>query len=181
MLLRDPLGYLLSFYNYRWTRFEQGYGPRPPEFAAWYAAQRRNPISRFLLNRFFEWGVPAIYGLSSTARLSWLETRLADFHFVGSYRRAGEMIAGVSRELGVPEAVEDRNVTRSPKLAPQEIPDALRARIVRDNALDAVLFERWKERGWKGAPSDPAPALSSFDQPRYVVGDISSVIARKLS
>ncbi|MEM9736329.1 MAG: hypothetical protein AAF908_06965, partial [Pseudomonadota bacterium] len=54
VLLRAPLGFFLSFYNYRWTRFEEGWGPEPPSFARWYFAQRRNPISRFLLNRYFE-------------------------------------------------------------------------------------------------------------------------------
>ncbi len=75
--------------------------PKPPGFASWYLAQRRNPISRFILNHYYEQGIPVLYRLSSRDRLAWLEERFREFWFVGSYRRADEMIAGISRELGV--------------------------------------------------------------------------------
>lgn len=182
VLLRDPASYLLSFYNYRWSRFEQGRGGRPPEFAAWYRAQRRNPISRFLLNRYFGQGVPALYRLSSSARLAWLEARLARFHFVGSYRRADEMVAGISREMGLPEVVESRNVTPSRRLAAADLPAGLARRIEADNALDQALWERWRDRGWtRGAPPlPPPPALPRADQARYVAGDAASGVLKKI-
>lgn len=180
VLLRDPAGYLLSFYNYRWTRFEQGWGTRPPEFATWYRAQRRNPITRFLLNRYFGWGVPALYRLSSAARLEWLEARLARFHFVGSYRRADEMVAGISHDMGLPERVEHQNVTASRRLSAAELPADVQSRIAADNALDQVLWERWKDRGWRQEALPGAPALPRADQPRYVAGDIASGVLKKL-
>ncbi len=187
VLLREPLGYLLSFYNYHWTRFDEGWGARPPAFGTWYRAQRRNPVSRFLLNRYFEQGVPALYRLSSAGRLAWLEARLARFHFVGSHERADEMIAGISRELGVPEAVEHRNVTPARRLRPGDLPSGLAARIAAENALDQTLWERWRDRGWAGAPWEgavrgpaAAPPLPRADQPRYVAGDIGSGILKKL-
>lgn len=180
VLLRDPASYLLSFYNYRWTRFEQGWGGRPPEFGTWYRAQRRNPISRFLLNRYFGQGVPALYRLSSGARLAWLETRLARFHFVGSYRRANEMVAGVSRELGLPEAVDSRNVTPSRRLTGADLPPALMRRIEAENALDQALWERWKDRGWTQEPLPPPPALPRADQARYLAGDAASGLLKKI-
>lgn len=180
VLLRDPVGFLLSFYNYRWVRFDRGLGARPPEFAAWYRAQRRNPISRFLLNRYFEQGVPALYRLSSAGRLAWLEARLARFHFVGSYRRADEMIAGISRELGLPEVVEHRNVTPRRRLDAGDLPAGMAARIAAENALDQALWERWRDRGWTQAPLPPPPALSGADQGRYLAGDAASGIRKKL-
>ena len=180
VLLRDPVGYLLSFYNYRWTRFDEGWGGRPPGFETWYRAQRRNPISRFLLNRYFGQGVPALYRLSSAARLAWLEARLARFHFVGGHGRADEMIAGISRELGVPAAVEHRNVTPQRRLTAGELPPGVVARIEAENALDRALWERWKDRGWAQAALPPAPGLPRADQPRYVAGDIGSGILKKI-
>lgn len=182
VLLRDPLGYFLSFYNYRWTRYAQGFEGRPPAFAAWYAAQRRNPISRFLLNRYFEIGVPALYRLSSAGRLDWLEARLARFRFVGGHERADAMIARVSHELGVPETVARRNVTEEKVLTAEGLGEAMRARILADNALDAALHARWTERGWRdGArgPAETATGQARFDQLRYLLGDIASGLGKK--
>ena len=179
VLLRDPLGYFLSFYNYRWARFDEGWTTEPPGFETWYRGQRRNPITRFLLNRYFDQAVPALYRLSSAARLRFMEDRLARFHFVGSYRRADEMIGGISRELGIPEEVDHQNITPSRKLSAGDLPDALRRRIEADNALDQALFERWADRGWEGRPAGPAPSLSGIDQGRYLLGDAVSGILKK--
>ena len=180
VLLRDPLGYFLSFYNYRWARFREGLEPRPPGFGLWYAAQRRNPISRFMLNRYFEQGIPALYRLSSAARLDWLEARLARFHFVGGVARADELIAGVSRDLALPENVARENVTRTPELAREAVPERLAARIAADNALDAALFARWSDRGWRGAPESAAGGQARLDHLRYLAGDALSGVAKKL-
>jgi len=182
VLLRDPVGYFLSFYNYRWARHRAGFESRPPGFALWYAAQRRNPISRFLLNRYFEQGIPALYRLSSRARLAWLETRLERFLFVGGVERADELIAHISRELGVDQDVARENVTAAPHLPRSEMPGRLVARILADNALDAALHERWRDRGWRDWPgSRPAVAQPArFDHLRYVGGDALSAIAKKL-
>ncbi|MEM1277665.1 MAG: hypothetical protein AAGH74_14150 [Pseudomonadota bacterium] len=174
VLLRDPIGYFLSFYNYRWTRFGDGFGTEPPSFEIWYSRQRLNPISRFLLMRYFEQGVPVLYRLSSADRFAWLEERLAQFHFVASFRRADEMIAGISRELGLPESTKPRNVTPKKHLKTEDLPPKLRDRILRENAVDLALFERWAERGWSGKPSAPTPRLPRFDQGRYVLGDIAT-------
>jgi len=180
VLLRAPLGYFLSFYNYRWTRHARGFEPEPPSFPRWYAAQRQNPISRFLLNRYFEWGIPAIYRLSSAGRLAWLEDRFAGFHFVGSYTRARELIAGVSHELGITEQTEDRNVTRTPRLRSEDVPERLRQRIAEENRLDQALYERWADRGWQGRPAGPAPRLPQADHPRYLAGDLGSSVMKKV-
>lgn len=183
VLLRDPLGYTLSLYNYRWTWHRRMDGPRPPDFARWYAAQRRNPISRFLLSRYFEQGVPALYRLSSVGRLEWLEARLSRFLFVGGYRRAAEMIGGISARLGVDGTVESRNVTETPVATAESLGADWCARIRADNAVDAALFERWKDRGWR-ADAAPLPAwpgaLARADQIALAASDLRSGIAKKL-
>ncbi|MEM0923544.1 MAG: hypothetical protein AAGI13_10895 [Pseudomonadota bacterium] len=179
VLLRDPLGYFLSFYNYRWARHAAG-DAKPPDFSLWYRTQRRNPITRFLLNRYFEHGIPALYRFSSQGRLAWLEQRLAQFHFVGSYRYTGEMIAGISRELGLPEEAERANVTPVRHLTADQIPEPLRLQILEENAADQALYDRWAERLWQGAPKNPPPSLPSLDQPRYALADSLGGIAKKL-
>lgn len=173
VLLRDPVGFHLSLYNYRWTRHWQGLAPEPPEFAEWYGLQRRNPIARFLLTRYFEQGIPAVYRLSSAGRLAWLEARLERFWFVGGLHRTGELIAAVARDLGVAEEAADRNVTETKKLTPESLGAEWCARIAADHALDATLHARWKDRGFEGAPTEPPPPLHGRDHARYVLGDLA--------
>ena len=129
----------------------------------------------------------ALMGLFGPIRASghlsvyaFLEERLARFHFVGSYRRADEMIGGISRELGIPDAVDHRNVTPARKLSAGDLPREMRSRIEADNALDMALYERWGDRGWQGAPDTAAPALSSADHGRYLAGDAVSGVLKKL-
>ena len=177
VLLRDPVGYHLSLYNYRVMRHRAGTGPKPPGFAAWYRAQRRNPISRFILNHYFEQGIPALYRLSSRDRLAWLEQRFRDFWFVGSYRRADEMIAGISRELGVTGEVERRNTGSADAVTEATLDQRMRTRIVTENAVDQALWDRWAERGWKADtrnPVAPPPTLPGNDQLRYLRSDIAT-------
>jgi len=184
VLLRDPVSHLVSIFNLRWRTYEAGSGPNPGSFAHWYARQRRNQISRFLLNRYFEQGIPAMYRLSSAARLAYLERRLARFRFVGAHTRADEMIGAVSAELGIPDRAERFATTRQPKLAPGAVGEAMAARIRRENRLDQVLYERWADRGWQpGATAEatalrPAPSLPRADHLRYVLGDIRSGLAK---
>lgn len=180
VLIRDPLGFLLSFYNYRWTRFNEGWGSEPPPFQRWYLGQRRNPVTRFLLNRYFDQAVPALYRLSSADRLAFLEDRLSRFHFVGSYRMADEMIGGISAELGLPTTVDARNVTPDRKLTKADLSPALQSRIERDNALDQALFDRWADRGWTPGGLPAPPSLSGSDHVRYAVGDAISGVLKKL-
>ncbi|MEM9060584.1 MAG: hypothetical protein AAGD13_08990 [Pseudomonadota bacterium] len=180
VLLRDPVGYFLSFYNYRWTRFNEGWGGEPPSFERWYAAQRRNPISRFLLTRYFDQAIPALYRLSSADRLAFLEARLQGFHFVGGYRRADEMVGRISEALGIPTEVAAQNVTPQRKLIAADLPVEMRRRIETENVLDQVLFERWAERGWEELTPPGAPDLPRTDRVRYLAGDISTGLLKKL-
>ena len=183
VLIREPLGFLLSFYNYRVQRHADGHDTAPPSFEAWYRVQRRNQITRFILNRYFGQGVPELYLRSSAARLDWLEEKLAGFWFVGGHHRAGEMIAGISRDLGIPEVVEDRNVTRSKRVRAADLPKALSDRIAGENALDQALYDRWCDRGWRAdAPrlTTPPPALPRHDQPATLLRETVSSIAKRL-
>ncbi len=182
VLLRAPEGFFLSFWNYRMSRHRENGERPPPDFPLWYAAQRRNPITRFLMNRYFGFGVPALYRFSTAGRFAWLEERLSRFWFVGGVRHASAMIAGISRELGVPEKTRDRNVGRNKALSAEDLDPALRERIAHENAADQALFDRWGERLWRGGPEPdaPPPALPQFDQPAQVMRDSLGGILKKL-
>ena len=181
VLLRDPVGYHLSLYNYRLMRHRAGTGPKPPGFAAWYLAQRRNPISRFILNHYFEQGIPALYRLSSRDRLAWLEARFRYFWFVGGYRRADELIAGISREMGVAEQAERRNTGAVHEMTEAALDTRMLERIVTENAVDQALWDRWAARRWKADghnPVEPPPALPGNDRLRYLGSDIATLFWR---
>lgn len=181
LLLREPVSQLVSLYNHRWAQHRAGTGPRPPGFPAWLHAQRRNPVSRFLVSHYFERRVPALYTLSSRARLEFLEARLRGFRFVADRARADELIAVISRELGLPERAERRNVTEAPVLTEADLDPALVARIRAANALDLAMWERWKDRGWKADGHDPAsppPPLPGNDRLRHLAGDAVTTLRR---
>lgn len=180
VLIRDPVSFMLSLYNYRWTRFEEGWGDQPPPFERWYRSQRRNPVSRFLLVRYFDQGVPALYRLSSSARLAFLEQRLAQFHFVGSWRRTDEMIGRISASIGIPGETPARNVSTARRMTAADLSIAMRQRIERENALDQALFDRWADRGWAGAPDGPPPSLPSDDRLSTLIGDTGIALRKKL-
>lgn len=179
VLIRDPVSFFRSLYGYRHVRQARDGGRVPAPFEQWYATQRRNPVSRFLLSRYFEQGVPAIYRLSSAARLAFLEERLAHFHFVGSWRHANELIAGISETLSVPGTVAAQNVT--PRRGDDPITPQLSKRILTENALDQALFERWKDRRWSGAPTAPPPPLPRTDQIGVLGRELVTSIAKKLT
>ncbi len=185
VLLRDPVSYLVSFYNYRWARHEERGQPAPGEFDAWRGTQRRNPIARFLLHRFFEVGYPGIYRLSTRARFLYLEAAFQGFHFVGGYRRCDEALAGISEELGVDPVVASENVGHVKRLSVSDLSEAQTTAILKENAADALLFERWKDRGFDRAANPPEPEVAArflpgADLAANLAADAESAVRRKL-
>ena len=159
-------------------RHDQGWGPATTQFEHWYRGQRRNPISRFLLTRYFEQGVPILYRMSTADRLVFLEDRLARFHFVGSWRRTDEMIAGISADLGIERASPAHNVTKT--RAEDPITPSMADRILAENALDQTLFDRWHDRGWLGAPQTNAPGLATNDRMATLGRDLLQSVRKKI-
>lgn len=171
VLLRDPVGWFVSMYNFRVARQRAGIGPVVAPFEQWYRAERRNPITRFLLYRYFGEGVPWLYRLSSRAQLRVLERKLARFWFVGAYRDVDELTGRIAAELGIPGSPERRNTDSVRAVTVDGLPDGLRARIVAENPVDALLYARWKERKFD-ASANPPPLereLPDADQPRILL------------
>ncbi|MEM1162200.1 MAG: hypothetical protein AAGJ28_14790 [Pseudomonadota bacterium] len=166
VLLRDPVGYFVSMYNFRLWRHRTGQGPPLPPFAAWYWAERRNPMTRFLLHRYFEQGVPGLYRLSSREKIRWLENRLRDFWFVGCYTRVDELANRVADELGVSGGPKPRNVDKVRAVRVSDLPRWLINEITEENAADGLLYRRWRNRGFDLSlnPSPLTGELPAADQ-----------------
>ena len=175
VVLRDPVDWHISMYNYRIKRA----GEEAPDFSAWYGTIRRNPISRFLLNRYFGFGVPELYRLSSAGRLRWLESRLSRFAFVGGLHLTDDLIDGVAAATGVPGRAKAQNTIPEKRMTADDLAPEVLNRVRHDNVLDQALFDRWKDRGWKPATLPPAPTLPRFDQLAALGSDIRSALMRK--
>ncbi len=181
VLLREPVAFHVALFN---ERFRQGCITRadPAAFARWYERQRRNPVSRFLLWRYFERRLPALYALSSAARLGFLDARLARFWFVGDIALADRLVMAICRDLGLPAVRPERhNVSPSEALRPAMLPAGLVARIRADNRLDLALWQRWRGRGLgeRGMePADPAPALPRRDHLALALDDLRALAWR---
>lgn len=183
LLLREPVGWYLSFYNYRIGRHLDRGERRPPAFPLWYRAQRRNPVARFLLTRYFGVGYPRILGLSSRAQFRFLCDALARFHFVGDIGHAGEMVAEASAALGLPGDLRTENVGKVREATRESIGPAMVARIAAENAVDAALHRLWGGRRFgPGAPEGvaaAAAALPAGDQLTYVAADLVGTFLKK--
>jgi hypothetical protein len=185
LLLREPVGWFLSFYNYRIGRHRERGERHPGSFADWYRTQPRNPVARFLLGRYFGVGYPAIFGLSSRGQLARLNRELARFHFVGDIAATGRLVAHVSAELGVPGTVRSENVGAVKEATRESIGPAMAARLLAENAVDAALHRLWSGREFgPGAPPGCAAAeaaLPPADHLGYLVDDAVSSARRRLS
>ncbi|HEU0221030.1 MAG TPA: hypothetical protein VFR34_02320 [Paracoccaceae bacterium] len=183
VLLREPVGWYLSFYNYRVERHLRRGERHPPPFPRWYRSQRKNPVARFLLTRYFELGYPRILGLSSRAQLAYLNRALARFHFVGDIAQTGALIASVAADLGVPGEVEPANVGSIREATRASIGAEMVARIEAENAVDLVLHRLWGDRGFApGAPEGCETAeaqLPAGDHLSYAAADLVGTFLKK--
>ena len=186
LLIRDPVSRLVSLYNYRLARHRERGEPAPPHFARWLRTQRRDAMTRFLLHRYLGLGLDRLYGLSSRGRFEALEAALTRFRFVGAHHRCADLIAAVSQELGVDPRGAPENVTADPTLRPQDLSDADRAAVLARNPVDALVFARWRDRGFADSPQAPggveeaAARLPDDDRLALAASDLLSAVRRTL-
>lgn len=182
VLLREPVAFHVALFNER-VRQGRVAGADAGAFARWYQRQRRNPVARFLLWRYFERRLPALYTLSSAARLAFLEERLERFWFVGDIALADRLAMAICRDLGLPAArPARRNVSPPGALRPGRLPPALAERIRAENALDLALWRRWRGRGFRDERRNPAaapPALPRADRLVLALDDLRVLLARR--
>lgn len=145
ILIRDPVGLFLSWYNYRMTRHEAWRRPIP-RFEDWYRSQGRNPVARHLLTRHLGWS--ELRFVLAPAREIVAEARRAldSFWFVGEYRHVDTLLAAATDKLDAPARAPQRNVTQYKFLPRDGMSDALVAQVQRENAIDQYLSDRYADR-----------------------------------
>ncbi|MDH7794243.1 MULTISPECIES: sulfotransferase family 2 domain-containing protein [unclassified Beijerinckia] len=172
-LLRDPVGYFQSLYAFNIRTSARRDRAMTMDFDFWYRCHRKNPISHFLLSRYFR--MPAVQELlmSQNQTLDFLSRQLDRFWFVGSYRHCNLLLDALSEEFQIGHAVEDKNVSRDNFVLSRRRRDMIRD----DNRLDQALYEIWADRCWRGGNvARSAVGLSSWN--RKMVDEASVCVAR---
>lgn len=184
VLLREPVSWFLSYFNYQVDR--ASYDSRRPHssFEDWRALVAPNPIARFLMRRYFGVGYPRLFSFSSREKFFFLNEKLKDFYFVGDVRHTALLIADISRQMNIPEKAEPSNVTRSKLVIRSDVTDQLVSQIRKYNALDVALHQVWGERLFKTAQTeisqDIIDSLPDNDRISSAFADTSSKIRKRM-
>ncbi|WP_319497084.1 hypothetical protein [uncultured Cohaesibacter sp.] len=170
ILLRDPLGFYLSYYNYRMKRY-QSQGMQAFSFDLFYRTRPLNPVSSFILTRVLEIPAPLVRLMSSEEKLHRIHEGLRDFWFVGSYRDCDQLLAMIAREEGGSVDFASRNKNPHKAVTEATLTDGQVNRIMEENSLDQALYEHYCMKGDSAvafSPSDPLKAiLKDFQRPFY--------------
>lgn len=146
ILMRDPVGLFLSWYNFRMMRYANK-GLHVPSFEAWYARRERNPVVRHLFTTYLGWSVPRFLTADKAAITDHAIETLDRFWFVASYRQADALVAAIADILPVPSKAEYRNRTNYRFRDRASLDERLVARIAAENDLDILLLDRYENRG----------------------------------
>lgn len=162
VLLRDPLGQLMSQYNQKFHgRRGRKYGM--PRFETWVRTKPANPISTFLLYRYFEFPMWKILLMSDQDRLDFLIDKLSRFWFVGDYRHCDTLLEELAKNLGLPKKTRNKGVrSKSQRIANiNSIAPWVEEMVRNESAVDCALHEQFRDRLW-----GPEKIRESVDLPQ---------------
>jgi len=161
VLLRDPVGLQVSFYNYMNMRSLAESGGTY-SFGLHLRALQRNLVAYFLLWQWCEIPWPLMAVMTEKRKYEVLNETLSAFWFVGSYSECDRLIASIAPDLGVPSVAWRRNTAEEwqklvdwqPVKAAELSPAARRA-ILANSSLDQALWESWSGAGFDTASVRP--------------------------
>jgi hypothetical protein len=111
VLLRDPIGFHISYYNFRMMR-AMASGHRPTlSFDRHLRQMPRDHLALFLLAYWLEMPISTFLRTSDERKYELLHEALADFWFVGSYRDCNRLITAVADDLEVPPVATVTNTS----------------------------------------------------------------------
>lgn len=173
ILLRDPASHIVSYYNFRMSRY-LSQGLRPYSFEVAYGATRRNFVTHFILSNFLElpWWRAAL--MSDQDKYDVVNALLANFWFVGDYALCDNLVAALGKALDISgkAVVRNKHVARTGSanwrsLALNDLPAGPIAQIRRENILDQRLWETWRDAGHDVRPMRPR-ALMERTSPDFI-------------
>jgi len=167
VLLRDPIGLHVSYYNWRMMNFLSS-GQGTYSFELHFRALPRNFVTHFLLYRWLELPWLVLTALSDASKFDLLQRHLAQFWFVGGHTDCGRLSAALAPELGVPPVALTRNTVDEwsslvdwRPLDAGKLSAATRETILNNSPLDQALWETWAGAGFEARqirPRGAAPA-----------------------
>ena len=163
VLLREPLGLQLSFYNYRMmNHLNKGRGTYG--FDLHLRDQPRNLVAHWLLARWLEIPWPLLLALSDEHKYRLVNRALSAFWFVGAYTDCDRLIAAIAPDLGIPPVPRPRNTAGHwqkfidwQPLTAETLSPAMRKRLISRSALDQALWQSWHDAGFDAALVRPVP------------------------
>jgi tetratricopeptide (TPR) repeat protein len=157
LLLRDPVGFHLSYYNHR-MMFLLSRGGGTCSFDRHFRAQPRDLLPLILL--WYWLGLPLATMLSTgdARKYELLNEAIAGFWFVGSYRDCDRLLAALAAELDIPAAAPPRNTTEQWRkrvdwrpLQVDDLSPAMRQAILARNPVHEALWQSWQDAGFNAA------------------------------
>jgi len=177
VLLREPISFMLSYYNFRMMRYlSQGW--KPYSFELHLRSLPCDPISHFLLETWLEIPWPTLMVMSPDRKYEILNKELGRFWYVADYTHCDELIDLMGRELGIPTKSERLNTqeqwikkTSWRPLSPNDLSFDLRCEIAARTRLDRALWESWSQARLNTSRIQPVP-LQKSDQFTFLLGEV---------
>lgn len=157
VLLRDPVGFHVSYYNYM-MMFSLSRGGPTCGFEQHLRAQPRDMVPLMLLLHWLEMPLRTILATGDARKYDLLSESLAGFWFVGSYEDGDRLLAAVSADLGIPTRAVRKNSTAEWRsrvawqpLREEDLSDAARRAILAKNPIHEALWRNWRDAGFEVA------------------------------
>lgn len=180
VLLREPLSFHLSLYNFRMMN-RLRLGQAPTSFEAYLRATPLDAMAHFILHRWLEIPWPVLMARSSAWKYARLNAALKDFWFVGDVGLCDALVAELAKDLGIAPKARRRNTEKAwlgrvewTPLRAEQLPDAAIAHIGGANPLDRALWESWKDGGLNAAGVEPIP-LPAREGPSFLMHELARI------
>jgi tetratricopeptide (TPR) repeat protein len=164
VLLRDPISFHISYYNYRMMRAAASGHHRTLSFERHLHQMPRDHLALCLLAHWLEMPISTLLRTSDERKYELLNDALADFWFVGSYRDCNRLIAAVSDDLEVPPVATATNTSTAwerqmewQPLRADDLTADIRAALLACNPIHDALWRSWHEAGFDASRLRPRP------------------------
>src|SRR5688572_3451923 len=186
LLLRDPVGFHVSYYNHR-MMFSLSRGGPVSDFDRHLGAQPRDLVPLLLLWHWLELPLARLLATGDAEKYRLLNEALAGFWFVGSHQDGDRLLAAVAADLAVPPVAPRRNTTVEwqkrvgwQPLCAEELPEATRAAILARNPIHDALWHGWRAAGFGAAAVSPPPLRRSGGRQMGLRDLVRSVLADRV-
>jgi len=180
VLLREPLSFHLSLYNFRMMN-RLRLNRAPVDFEDYLRAAPLDSMAHFILHRWLGTPWPVLALRSAAWKYARLNAVLKDFWFVGDVGLCDALVAELAGDLRIARKARRRNTERAwmgrvkwKPLRVGDLPPGLPARILGANPLDRALWESWKDAGLDAAGVEPVP-LPVREGPSFLVHELGRI------